>query len=117
MASPMEKPLLIALTVAVSFGLMLGGVVVLVIFTNRKKVFASSLTHTQSLAGRIGTVQIPFGYDARGKIRLRINNQIEEVVAFTDYPHRFNRGDRILVVDVRNNQAWVIPQDFSSVDD
>ncbi len=105
----MNNFLTLVAIISVLIGLLGGGFIVFLLFTNRKKILANSLTHNDSLAGRIGTVQIPFDYRSKGKVRLYINNSINEVVAVTDYPYSFQQGDSVLIVQIKNTQAWVIP--------
>ncbi len=96
---------------SVGIGIACGVLVVLSLFTVRKKISASSLTHHHAFAGRMATVQVPFDYSSKGKIVLSYNHSTQEIAAITDCPHVFGKGDRVLIVQVSKSCAWVVPDE------
>ena len=112
----MNNLLVLVAIVSVLIGVLCGGVIVFVLFAARKQILANSLTHHHTLAGCIGTVQIPFDYNSKGKIRIYTNDSMRELIAFTDSPHSFKQGDQVLIVQIKNTHAWVAPGDiFDSI--
>ncbi len=108
----MDKALLLLAIFSIVIGFVCGGLVVFTLFIYRHRILASSLSGSQALAGRIGIVKIPFDYSSRGKIQLQANGSTREVTAITDYPHAFVQGDEVLVVQIKDTQAWVVPANF-----
>lgn len=93
-------------------GVFCGGVIVFLIFTVRRKILANSLSHNHSLIGRIGIVHIPFDHRSKGKIRVHIDHSTREFIALTDYPHAFQPGDQVLIIQIKNSFVYVIPADI-----
>lgn len=105
----MNYLLVLIASVSVLIGLVCGGLIVFLLFAVRKKILANSLTHTRTLVGHIGTVQMPFDHDTKGKVRVSVENSTKELIAFTDYPHTFNQGDQVVIVQIKDTRAWVVP--------
>lgn len=105
----MNNVLILVALIAVLMGVLCGGFIVFLLFTVRKRISASSLANTHTLAGQMGTVEIPFDYHAKGKISVFLDNSTKELIAFTDPPNAFNKGDQVLIVQVKDAQAWVVP--------
>lgn len=72
---------------------------------------ANSLVGSDDVTGLIGTVEIPFEANSRGKISLSIKGSTVSFMAFTEEERAFNRGDRVLVVGRQKNQLWVVSPD------
>lgn len=105
--------LVLVALVAMGTGAVCGGLVVFSLFMTRKKILASSLTHDHALAGCIGRVQVPFDYRSKGKIRISRHHSTQEITALTDYPNAFSQGDRVLIIQVVDSHAWVVPGDMT----
>jgi membrane protein implicated in regulation of membrane protease activity len=71
----------------------------------------NSLTRPEALAGQIGTVDIPFNADSRGKVSLQIGGSTVGFFAFTQENQEFRQGDSVLVVGLENNKLWVVSID------
>jgi len=71
----------------------------------------NSLTRPDELAGQIGTVEIPFDANSRGKVRLSIRGATVGFFAFTQEQREFQTGESVLVVGLENNKLWVISTD------
>jgi membrane-bound ClpP family serine protease len=84
--------------------------IVLKIFRRTQKV--DSLIRPDNIIGLFGTVEIPFDRNSKGKIRVNSKGSIVDLIAMTDRPIAFNRGDKVFVVEIKNNRAWVIPTDY-----
>lgn len=105
----MDNVLILVALIAVLIGVLCGGFIVFLLFTVRKKISANSLANTHTLAGQMGIVQIPFDHRSKGKIRVFVDSSTKELIAFTDPPNAFNKGDQVLIVQVKDTQAWVVP--------
>lgn len=108
----MNNTLLQLAIASVLVGAFCGGLIVCLIFIVRKKILANGLSHSHSLIGRIGTVHIPFDHRSKGKIRVHIDHSTKEFVALTDYPHSFQQGDQVLIVQIQTSHVCVIPADI-----
>ncbi|MBD2256772.1 hypothetical protein [Pseudanabaena sp. FACHB-2040] len=71
----------------------------------------SSLIRPEEMAGCIGTVEIPFNADSRGKVRLSIKGSTLSFVAYTHEARAFQRGEAVLVVGLEHNRLWVVSAD------
>ena len=78
----MNNLLVLVAGISVLIGLVCGGLVVFLLFSIRKKILANSLTHTHTLVGHIGIVQMPFDRDTKGKVKVFIENSTKEVTFF-----------------------------------
>lgn len=71
-----------------------------------------SLVRTNHVVGRSGTVEIPFDSKTQGKVRVNVKGSLVDFVAFTDEPRKFSQGDRVFVVALKGNKAWIVSEDF-----
>jgi membrane protein implicated in regulation of membrane protease activity len=71
----------------------------------------NSLTRPDELAGQLGTVEIPFDANSRGKVRLSIRGSTVGFFAFTQEQREFQAGESVLVVGLENNKLWVVSAD------
>lgn len=96
--------------IALVMGLICGTVAASVLRSlSRNSV--SSLTRPEELTGQIGTVEIPFDADSRGKVRLNIRGSTVGFFAFTQEARSFQPGESVLVVGLENNKLWVVSAD------
>ncbi|MCT7984298.1 NfeD family protein [Laspinema sp. A4] len=72
---------------------------------------ANSLTRSSDLVGLSAMVLLPFNCESKGKVRVNIKGANVEFMAFTDEPRSFNKGDRVLIVGLKNNRLWVVSDD------
>ncbi len=91
---------------ALVMGLLLGTLASAVLRTlSRRQV--DSLLHDDELLGVMGTVEIPFDAQSRGKVRLEVKGATLDMIAFTQDLTPLNLGDRVFVVDMSSKGVWV----------
>lgn len=105
----MKEYLVTIAIISLLFGAVLGIAFIALLLILRKYIFGNSIIHLNNSIGRIATVQIPFDYNTKGKIRVRLNKSIKELLALTYYPHKFRKGDKVLIIEVDSLCAWVYP--------
>jgi membrane protein implicated in regulation of membrane protease activity len=92
--------------IAVLMGLFCGLVAALVLRSlGRQSV--SSLVRPEDLAGQIGTVEIPFDAQSRGKVYLNLSGSRVSFLAMTQEERDFQLGDSVLVVGLERDKLWV----------
>jgi membrane protein implicated in regulation of membrane protease activity len=69
---------------------------------------ANSLARSSDLVGLCGTVLLPFNCESRGKVRVNVKGANVEFMAFTDESKLLEKGDRVLIVGLKNNRLWVV---------
>lgn len=67
-----------------------------------------SLVRTTDLVGMMGTVELPFDQNSRGKVRLLVKGSMIDLMASTDDGKALQAGDRVLVVGTEQNRVWVV---------
>ncbi|MCT7967706.1 NfeD family protein [Laspinema sp. D1] len=77
--------------------------------------YANSLTRSSDLVGFSATVLLPFNCESKGKVRVNIKGSNVEFMAFTDESRFFNKGDRVLIVGLKNNRLWVVSEDSNEL--
>ncbi|NCJ07052.1 NfeD-like protein [Synechococcales cyanobacterium C] len=97
------------LTLAIIMGLFLGILAAAVLRALGQRQ-VDSLLHDDELLGAMGTVEIPFDAQSRGKVRLAVKGATLDMIAFTRDPAPLNVGDRVLVVDLARGGVWVIAE-------
>jgi hypothetical protein len=107
----MSNQTLIIALIIVGIGLFVGTVIVLLIALQRRQKVVDSLVSFNNLVGVYATVEIPFDQTSRGKVRLTTKGSIVDLVAVTEENKTFNQGDKVLVVEARNNKVWVVSED------
>jgi membrane protein implicated in regulation of membrane protease activity len=105
----MKNPLLLITLIALAVGILGGSLIVLLIQLQRRQKVDSLISAT-NLIGLIGTVEVPFDHNSRGKVRLLVKGSIIELSAATDEVRTFLPGDRVIVTDVKNNRVWVVSE-------
>jgi membrane protein implicated in regulation of membrane protease activity len=96
--------------IAVVMGLLCGTAAV-VVLRSINDTGANSLTRPEELTGQIGTVEIPFDANSRGKVRLSIRGSTVAFFAFTQEDRTFRQGESVLVVGLEHNKLWVASTD------
>jgi acyl-CoA hydrolase len=107
----MSNQILIIALIVVGVGIICGAFIVLLIALQRRQKVVDSLISQSNLVGLFATVEIPFEQTSRGKVRLTIKGSMVDLVAVTDEEKSFQKGDRVLVVEARNNKVWVVSED------
>lgn len=103
---PDLEPWLVAL-IAFLMGLFCGLVAALVLRSLARQS-VSSLIRPETLAGQVGTVEIPFGTNSRGKVSLSIGGSTVSFFAITQEEREFHQGERVLVVGMERDKLWVV---------
>jgi hypothetical protein len=98
---------------AIGIGAAIGlGIVVLIaLFQANQRV--NSLTDAQDCVDAIVTVRIPFNQHTVGSIWIDRADQRIVMAAKSREIHEFSRGDRAIVVEIRDGKAWVSHTDQS----
>lgn len=104
----LSPPMILA--IAVVMGLLIGGGMASVLQLLRYQN-VNSLVKPGELVGQIGTVEIPFDQNSRGKVRLHYSGNIREMVARTSDTRSLESGDTIVVVGIEENQLWVVAEE------
>ncbi|MBE9076308.1 NfeD family protein [Romeria aff. gracilis LEGE 07310] len=96
------------LAIALTMGLIMG-LAVAAILRSLRQNHADSFTLAEDLVGVSAVVEVPFDAATRGKIRLYLKNSTLDMLALT-HEGSFAAGDRVVVVEVRKNHAWVLSE-------
>ena len=67
-----------------------------------------SLVRSEDFSGLIGTVELPFDQNSKGKVLLEVGGSTLHLIARTDENVNFQEGDRVLVVGRSQNRRWVV---------
>jgi len=73
--------------------------------------YTNSITRTEDLIGSLGTVEIPFNANCRGKVQLSIKGSTVGYSAMTEEDKEFQPGEQVLVVSCQENRLWVVSAD------
>jgi hypothetical protein len=107
----MSNQTLIIALIIVGIGIFIGAVIVLLIALQRRKKVVDSLVSLNNLVGIFAIVEIPFDQTSRGKVRLTTKGTMVDLLAVTEENKTFNKGERVLIVEARNNKVWVVSED------
>lgn len=97
--------------ISVLIGVILGIIIVVFIKLFRKKQDIDSLIRSNNIIGDLGTVEVPFNSNSKGKVRVNLKGAIVDFIAYTDRPINFNQGDKVFIVEMKDNRIWVISAD------
>ena len=100
----------IILAIALVMGLLIGGATASALQILRYRS-ANSMIAPGELVGQLGTVEIPFDQNSRGKGRLYFGDNVHEMMARTSDSQAFQAGDRVVVVGREDNQLWVVSEE------
>lgn len=73
--------------------------------------YTNSMSRTDDLVGAVGTVEIPFDCNSRGKVQLSLKGSTVGFSAMTEQETEFQRGEKVLVVSWQDNKLWVVSAD------
>jgi len=85
------------------------------VLRNLRRHQADSLIRANDLIGLSGKVSIPFDSQSKGKVQLNVKGSTLNLVAFTDEEKGFKKGDRVLIVGLKNNQLWVVTDESTDI--
>lgn len=72
----------------------------------------NSMITPSDLVGQIGTVEIPFDADSRGKVRLSLKGSTLGFSALTTEQRSFQQGEKVLVIGMEKNKLWIVSTDL-----
>ena len=88
-------------------GVLCGGTLVSVLRALKFRQ-VDSLVRNEDFAGLVGTVELPFDTDSKGKVFLEVGGSTLHLIAQTDEKRAFQPGDSVLVVGRTHNRLWVV---------
>ena len=71
---------------------------------------SDSMVRNADIIGLSATVEIPFDATSKGKVRLNVKGSGIDFVAFTEETQGFQKGEKVFIVGIKNNQLWVVSQ-------
>lgn len=95
------------LIVAIGIGIAIGILIVMVISVFRLNSNINSLTSIQDCVGRIAEVTVSITPQQPGSIRVKRDSTTLKLRAITRDQRTFRSGDRVVIVEIREGQAWV----------
>ena len=106
----MNIQILLLIFIAIIVGMLCGALIVLLIVVQRRRQRVDSMISARDAIGLFARVEIPFDSSSKGKVRVKIQGSTVDFIAKTDDVEGFQPGDRVFVVDVKNNQLWVVSE-------
>jgi membrane protein implicated in regulation of membrane protease activity len=103
------------LTIAlISLGVGIGLAILLLILVKLRHLNrqVNSLLDNNSLIGLIGVVQIPFDKNSKGKVRVNVGDSLIDVAAITEGKEQFNIGDKVFILQFKDNKVLVISEKY-----
>ena len=107
----MNYLILIITGISIAIGIFIGALIVWFIYFWRRRQIVDSSIEAEDFIGIYGTVEIPFDENSKGKIRVNIKGLILDLIAVTEESRQFNPGDRVFIIQIQGNKAWVIGED------
>jgi membrane protein implicated in regulation of membrane protease activity len=95
------------LLLALAVGVLTGFAAAMIIQYLRKYEVGQAATE-EDLKGQEAVVLLPLSPGGKGKVRLEVRGQTVDMVAVTDEPNPIETGRRVVVIDIRDNQAVVV---------
>jgi hypothetical protein len=111
----MNYLLLVVAVIAITIGIFVGALIVWFIYFWRRRQIVDSLIRPEDIVGLYGTVEIPFDAGSRGKVRVNLKGSMVDLFAVTDETRHFNPGDRVFIIQMKENKVWVVGEDSISV--
>lgn len=96
---------------SIALGLALGTAIVLLIQIQRRAEVINSMPSFSNAVGQWGIVEVPFGSNSRGKVRLTLKGSTLDLLATTDSQRFLNVGERVFVVAAQGSSVLVVPED------
>jgi membrane protein implicated in regulation of membrane protease activity len=107
----MNYLILVVAFISITIGIFVGALIVWFIYFWRRRQIVDSLIRPEDVVGHYGTVEIPFDANSKGKVRINIKGSIVDLFAVTDEERDFNPGDRIFIIQMKDNKVWVVGED------
>ena len=107
----MNYLILVIAGIAITIGIFVGALIVWFIYFWRRRQVVDSLIKSEDIIGLYATVEIPFNAESKGKIRVNIKGSMVDVIAITDESREFKTGDRVFIIQMRENKALVVSED------
>lgn len=105
-------PPMVTLGLALGIGWLCGTGLVLAL-RHLKHRQVNSLVRNEDFAGLLGTVELPFDRNSKGKVCLEVGGSTLHLVAQTDEERSFQPGEPVLVVGRTQNRLWVVSAEGS----
>ena len=107
----MDYLILVIAGISITIGIFIGALIVWFIYFWRRRQIVDSLIKAEDIVGLYGTVEIPFDNDSKGKIRVNIKGSMVDLIAITDESREFNPGDRVFIIQMKQNKVLVVSED------
>lgn len=107
----MDYLILITAVICIGIGLFIGALIVWLIYFWRRRQIVDSLMRPEDIVGVYGTVEIPFDANSKGKVRVDIKGSMVDLIAVTEENKTFNFGDRVFIIQMKENKVWVIAEE------
>lgn len=107
----MNYLIIIVALFSVAIGLFIGALIVWLIYFWRRRQIVDSMMRPEDIVGIYGTVEIPFDANSKGKVRVDIKGSIVDFIARSEETRIFNKGDRVLILQMKGNKVWVIGEE------
>ncbi|MEM9246041.1 MAG: NfeD-like protein [Cyanobacteria bacterium P01_F01_bin.153] len=104
-------PVTVEMGVAIAIGALCGGTTVGILGWLKTQEQSNSLLSTDDWIGACGVVEIPFDQDSRGKVKLDVKGAQVRIQARTSEVKQFEVGERVVVIRVEENRAWIVAED------
>ena len=104
------SPTIIAI-ISIIVGILCGTIMAYILYTLKNRP-ANSLVRSDDLLGLSGIVEIPFDKNSKGKIQVNVKESMVAFTAFSEENKDFTRGEKVFIVGVENNRAWVVSEDW-----
>jgi membrane protein implicated in regulation of membrane protease activity len=96
----------LVLGLAIAVGLLCGGTLTFLLRGIQRRQ-ADSMVRTEDLSGVVGTVELPFDANSKGKVRIQVRGSVLHLIAMTNEEKGFQPGDRVLVIGTEQGRVWV----------
>ena len=106
----MNIQILLLIFIAITVGMLCGGLIVLLIVVQRRRQRVDSMISAHDAIGLFARVELPFDFNSKGKVRVKIQGSTVDFFAKTDNVEGFQPGNRVFIVDARKNQLWVVSE-------
>ena len=99
--------MVVIILLAIGAGILVGIGIVITILISRIHPTVNSLINYQDCTGQMAEVIVPITLEQPGSIRVKQNGATLKLRAFTRESEEFRVGDRVVIVEIRDGQAWV----------
>ncbi len=107
----MNYLLIVIASISIIIGVFIGALIVWLIYFWRRRQIVDSLMKPKDLVGIYGVVEIPFNANSKGKVRVNIKGSMVDLIALTDEHRQFNPGEKVFILQMKDNKVWVVGAD------